>query len=246
MAIGIVNANAPKQFPKVIKQSDPVQAGMYKAVFNRFVTFGFHPDDYNEGKTKFYTHFGFELVKDMTDTDVPLHVREYDDGTKREDPKCVSREYALMDDMHHKSNGFMLAKALDPNVPIVTRGKENEHQYIVDFDWEANLGKTVLLQIDLKVSKAGNKYNKIVSIMPLGMPLEQKTESVYFNLYNPDLQEVWDKDVYGWEKKKITERVPVAGEPEVVYVNNNVQAEEPVVEHKEDVPPVDFDDDVPF
>lgn len=243
MKIGIVNNNAQqnKKFPTVVEQAPAIEGGMYKAIFNRFVTFGFHPDDFNEGQVKFYTHFGFELIEDMMGNKVPAHWRKFDDGTEREDPKTVTREYALMDEMHHKSNGFMIAKALNPNVEVHVRGKDNEHQYIIDFPWNEHMGTTVLLQVQKVKAKAGHFYNKIQQVMPLGVPLEQETENCFFNLYDSTLEEVWEKQVFGWEKAKIQDRVQIPGEPEVVYGDKKEAAPAPAIPN---IPEADLD--VPF
>lgn len=243
--------NNAKKFAKVIKQSDPVDNGMYKAIFTGFTTLGFQDDDFNEGQVKFYVNLTFEGIEDMAGTKLGDFTKEYDDGKKEVGPRCFFREIPLADDMHHKSNGFAIAKALDPNVATVTRGKENEHTYIVGFDWEKHLGKTVLLQISKRVAKkSGNPYNKLESVMPLGIPLEGRMEHTFFNLYNSDQQEVFDK-LDGFTKKKIRESKRVPGEPEVIYrgevAGEEEEAPKPPVEAPEPkAKDVDFDDDIPF
>lgn len=255
MNIGIPQINKPnKDFAKVVKQAEPVEGGMYKAVFSRFVTLGFQKNDFEEDKIQFITVFGFELVEDMMGNKVAPHWQEFDDGTRKEGPKTVTREYPLNDQLHHKSNGFSIAKALDPQVPTIRKGKEKEHEYIVDFNWEEQLGKTVLLQINKKKAKAGHFYNQIQGVMPLGVPLEAQLPTVFFNLYNPDMEDVWQDGVYPWEKKKIRERVLIPGEPAVVY-GNDAQPMEP--ENKQEPkqepqpqavqdPDNNKDDDTPF
>lgn len=243
--------NNAKKFAKVIKQSAPVDNGMYKAIFTGFTTLGFQDDDFNEGQVKFYVNLTFEGIEDMAGTKLGDFTKEYDDGKKEVGPRCFFREIPLADDMHHKSNGFAIAKALDPNVATVTRGKENEHTYIVGFDWEKHLGKTVLLQISKRVAKkSGNPYNKLESVMPLGIPLEGRMEYTFFNLYNSDQQEVFDK-LDGFTKKKIRESKRVPGEPEVIYrgevAGEEEEAPKPPVEAPEPkAKDVDFDDDIPF
>ncbi|QQM14235.1 hypothetical protein [Vibrio phage VpJYP1] len=253
MNIGIPQINKPnKAFKKIVEQAEPVEAGMYKAVFNRFVTLGFQESDFEEGKIQFITVFGFELVEDMMGNKVPNHWKVFDDGSREEGAKTLTREYPLNDQLHHKSNGFAIAKALDPQVPTIRKGKENEHEYIVDFNWDAQLGKTVLLQVNKKKAKAGHYYNQIQAVMPLGAPLDAQLPTVFFNLYNPDMQEVWDKEVYGWEKKKVSERRVIPGEPPVVYGDAPAQEEQPQEQPKEEAPQAivdeeaNADDDRPF
>lgn len=235
MKIGIPQINKPnKDFPKIVSQAEPVEGGMYKAVFNRFVTLGFQKNDFEEDKIQFITVFGFELVEDMAGNKVPNHWQEFDDGTRKEGAKTVTREYPLNDQLHHKSNGFTIAKALHPQVPTIRKGKENEHEYIVEFNWEEHLGKTVLLQINKKKAKAGHFYNQIQSVMPLGVPLEAQLGNTFFNLYDQNMQDTWDADVYPWEKKKIRERVLIPGEPDVIYGNDAQPMEAPKEEAKDE------------
>ncbi|QEG09188.1 hypothetical protein CPT_Phriendly_036 [Vibrio phage Phriendly] len=244
MNIGIPQINKPnKEFAKVVKQADPVEGGMYKAIFNRFVTLGFQKNDFEEDKIQFITVFGFELVEDMAGNKVPNHWQEFDDGTRKEGAKTVTREYPLNDQLHHKSNGFSIAKSLDPQVPTIRKGKENEHEYIVDFNWEEHLGKTVLLQINKKKAKAGHFYNQIQGVMPLGVPLAGELPTVFFNLYNPEMEDVWKDSVYPWEKKKIRERVLIPGEPAVVYGNDAEPMEAPKEEPKVEEPKAIIDED---
>ncbi len=244
MNIGIPQINKPgKDFPKIVKQAEPVESGMYKAVYNRFITLGFQESDFEEGVVKFTTVFGFELVEDMMGVKVPHHWKEFDNGTREEGPRTLTREYPLNDQLHHKSNGFAIAKALDPQVPTIRKGKEKEHEYIVDFNWEENLGKTVLLQVVKKKAKAGHYYNQIQSVMPLGAPLEAQLPTVFFNLYNPNLQETFEKDVYGWEKKKIRERVNIPGEPPVVYGDAEQEEAPAPQEAPVEQPPAIVDED---
>lgn len=246
--LGIPQQNAKKDFPKVVKQTEALPNGMYKAIFCGFVTLGFHEDDFNEGKLKFYSNFIFEAVEDMAGNKVGNFVKEFDDGSKEEGPTCFFKEIAITDSLHHKSNGFAIAKALDPNVPVVSRGKENEHQYIDGFDWEKALGTSVLLQISQKKSKAsGRLYNKVESVMPLGMPLEGTKENIFFNLYNQDHKEVFEK-LDGFTKKKIRDSKRVPQEPEVIYRGEEADEAPQVPDPEPDAPQpkVDFDDDVPF
>lgn len=245
MKLGIPQQNNNTKFPQVVKQTDALPNGMYKAIFKGFVTLGFQDDDFNEGKVKFYSNFIFEAVEDMAGKKVGKFVKEFDDGSKEEGPTCFFKEIAITDSLHHKSNGFSIAKALDPNVKVVSRGKENEHQYIDGFDWEKALGTTVLLQISQKVAKkSGKAYNKVESVMPLGMPLEGELEPVFFNLYNPEQQEVFDK-LDGFTKKKIRESKRIPGEPEVIYRGEEAGEEAPEAPEPEQEP-VDKEDDVPF
>lgn len=244
--LGIPQQNQKKNFPQVVKQTEAVPNGMYKANFCGFVTLGFHEDDFNEGKVKFYANFMFEAIEDMAGNKVGKFVKEFDDGSTEEGPTCFFKEIAITDSLHHKSNGFAYAKALDPNVKVVSRGKENEHQYIDGFDWEKVLGTSVLLQISQKTSKtSGRKYNKVESVMPLGMPLEGEREPLFFNLYNQDHQEVFDK-LDGFTKKKIRDSIRVPQEPEVIYRGEETEEEPEVPKVEEPKPQVDFDDDIPF
>ncbi len=226
------NENA-KKFPKVIEQAAPVEGGMYKASFKHFITLGFHINDFDdEKKLKFYTNFGFELVEDMAGNPIPNHWRKFDDGSEEESPKMVFREYTLANDLHHKSNGFTIARALFPQVPTVRRGKQKEHEYIVGFDWAQYLDTTVLVQVEKKQAKeSGNFYNKIMGVMPLGAELDTKVDPIMFNLYDSsqEMQDVFESDVSYFDKKKIKESLPMAGEPEVIY-REEAEAQPPVVE----------------
>lgn len=257
MKIGIHNPNAGKNkdFPKVVKQADVLPDGMYKAIFNRFITTGFQENKFEAGKIKFVTVFGWEIVEDMAGNKVADFWKEFDDGTREEGPRTLTRDYPLTDDLHHKSNGFAIAKALDPQVPTVRRGKEKEHEYIVEFDWEANLGKTVLLNVVTKKAEAGHFYNQVQAVMPLGVPLEARLHNTMFILYDNSeaMQKVYKEDVYPWEKKKITERIVLPQEPDVVH--GAAPAPKNLEEGKQDPapaapaepqPPMDFDDDIPF
>lgn len=256
MNLGIINVNgngqqANKAFPKVVNQAAPVESGMYKAVFTRFVTLGFSEDRFNEGKLKFFCNFGFELIEDMAGNKVPQHWKEFDNGTREEAPKCLFREYPITDRLHHKSGGFAVAKALNPTVSVdswVDRNG-NEHQYITNFDWKAALGTTVLLMIEKKISQAGNPYNQVKQVMPLGVQLDGAlVPHVFFNLYDPTLQEVFDKDLFGYEKKRVRESTSLQGEPNVTY--RTVVVEEapaaPVAAPVEPNVAVDLTDDCPF
>lgn len=253
MQLGIPQQQKQSNFPKIVEQSAPVETGMYKAVFCRFVTLGFQNDDFNEGQVKFKTSMGFELVEDMAGNKIPDHVKKFDDGSVEQGPKCIFRDYPMADMLHHKSGAYAVAMAMAPETPTITKGKENEHRYIQNFDWPAHFGKTVLLQITKKQAKKpdenGNPkfYNKLESVMPLGMPLEQRTENMFFNLYDPDMQDAWDK-LNGFEKKQIRESVRVPGEPVVVYIQDDAPAQEQPKQEQpaEAKPKVDFDDDLPF
>lgn len=249
MKIGIPQQNNnAKQFPKVVKKTDPVENGMIKAIFTGFTTLGFRTNDFDDTKMSFYVSLEFEGIEDMAGVKLPKMVREYDDGSKKEEPMCFFREIAMTDSMHHKSNGFAIAKSLDPNVPTVAKGKEKEHQYIENFDWQGNLGKTVLLQVSKKVSKAGNAYNKVESVMPLGIPLEGERDLLFFNLYEPEHKEIFDKLDF-FTQKKIKESTRVPGEPEVIYRDEVVGDPEPQEPQGEPAPApkdVDFDDQIPF
>lgn len=249
MKLGIPQVNnGGGKFAKVVKQSEPVESGMYKAVFQRFITLGFHEDTYNEGKVKFYVTFGFEAIEDMMGNKIPHFKKEFDDGTEQTGPTMFFRDYPIADSLHHKSGGFAVAKALDPNVATVSRGKDNEHTYIDNFNWDENLGKSVLLQIEKKKSKNGNFYNRITNVMPLGAPLDVETDPILFNLYNPEHKEVFDSLDF-FTKKRIKESLEIGGEPEVIYRetgNDEEQGEQEQEEKENKEPPVDFDDDVPF
>jgi len=246
--LGIPQQNTnTKKFPKMVEQTAPVENGMYKAIFTGFTTLGFHEDDFNEGKFKFYVNLSFEAIEDMAGNKLGEFKKKFDDGTETVGPRCFFKEIPLADDLHHKSNGFAIAKALAPDTPTIARGKEKEHTYIVGFDWEKHLGKTVLLQISKRKAKSGTEYNKVESVMPLGLPLEGAIEPKFFNLYNPDLMEIFES-LDGFTKKKIRESKPIAGEPEVVYRGESEEEEAPKapVDAPEEEAPVDFDDDIPF
>lgn len=252
--LNIPSQQKKSSFPKVIKQSEPVADGLYKAVFKQFITLGFQENEYDgEKNTKFYTNYGFELIEDMAGNKVPKHVREYDDGSTTEEPKFIFREYTLTQDMHHKSNGFTLAKALSPTVAVVKRGKNKEHGYIIDFDWKAALETSVLVQVETRVAKeSGNKYNKLINVMQLGIPMETEGSTIFFSLYDnsQEMQDVFNNDVSFFDKKKIRESVVMPGEPEVIY--RAVGDDKPVdIPHKQEekkdpIQDVDFDDDIPF
>lgn len=237
--------NNNKQFPKVVEKSAPVETGMYKAIFTGFTTLGFHEDDFNEGKVKFYVNLTFEAIEDMAGNKIPEFVKKFDNGDVEKGPTCFFREIPLADDMHHKSTGYAVAKALDPAVQTVARGKDKEHHYIVGFDWEANLGKTVLLQVTKKKAKSGTEYNKIENVMQLGLPLEGEIKPTFFNLYNPDLQDVFD-GLDGFTKKKIRDSIRVPGEPEVIYRGEEAGEQPEPKPEPAPQPAADKDDDAPF